>query len=181
MSGKIPNLKKLRNLLNDFDIKLNYKRSQTPVKSLEVDEELHSALKTAPKSSQNKTYDKELLSKAKLEIEQIDKELGRCSPDDLCLSSESEQSKLSSSFRLTKSSAFSLPKQIEQKVKGSDSKLEEALLTIKRLERTIGEKDKRISILEEKLIEKDQIAESSIKKLSKTSKLIKNNEKEISK
>lgn len=166
-------------MLNDFDSKLSYKRSQTPVSTLEIDEELHSALKTKPKSGQNKTYDKELLSKAIREIEQIDKELGRCSPDDLCLSSETEQSKLSSSFRFTKSSAFSLPKASQIKAKASDSKLEEALQTIKKLEKNLLEKEKKISMLESKLLEKNNIAETSMKKLTQTSKLIKNNEKEI--
>jgi hypothetical protein len=54
MSGKIPNLKKLRNLVNEFDNKLNLKRSQTPIKNLQIDEELHSALKTKPKDNFHK-------------------------------------------------------------------------------------------------------------------------------
>ena len=180
MSGKLPNLKKLRNMLNDFDTKLSNKRSQTPVKSLEIDEELHSALKTRPKNTKKKSYDKDLLSKAKLEIEQIDMELGRCSPDDLCLSSESEQSKLSSSFRLTKSSAFSLAKASQNKFKVNNLNLGNALEKIKKLEKIIAEKEEKITTLERMLIEKQKVAETSTKKLSQTAKLIKNNEKEIS-
>ena len=180
MSGKSPNLKKLRNLVNEFDNKLNLKRSQTPIKNLQIDEELHSALKTKPKDNfhKKKEYDKELLNKAKLELEEVDKQL-RMS-DDLCLSSESENSKLSSSFRITKSSAFFLPK-ASKTANNSNKGLKEALETIEKLEKINLEKEKRIVSLEEKLLEKQKIAENSMKKLSQTTKIIKNNEKEISK
>ena len=176
MTAKVPNLKKLRNQVDSFESKLNSRLSVTPLKISDLDDELHSALKTKSKLTPSKSYDKELLLKAKQEIELIDRELQRSSsPDDLCISSESENSKLSSSFRLTKSSALAHLKQSSSKSKPSDKEL------IKKLEAIIREKDKRIFILEEKLEEKHKVAETSMKKLSQTSKLIKTNEKDITK
>ncbi|OMJ87784.1 hypothetical protein SteCoe_10427 [Stentor coeruleus] len=179
MSGKFPNLKTLRNLVNDFDNKLSNKNSKSPYKTIDIDEELNSALRTKSKSF-NKSYDKELLSKAKLEMELIDRELKNSPPpDDLCLSSKSDSLKLSSSFHLTKSSAFSQNKSLKPKPSPKQSQLETALETIKTLNATIEDKDKKIFILEQKLAEKNELAETSLKKLTQNTKLIKNNEKNI--
>jgi hypothetical protein len=173
MNGKIPDFQKLRNQFNALESRLSFNQLLNG-KNKEVDEELHNALKTKPKAH-SKSYDKELINKAKLEIELIQKELINLPSDDsLCLSSESE-SKLSTSFKISKSSARSRTRSRGSKpLKGPDM-----TEVVKRLQNLILEKDKRIEILEEKLVEKQQIAENSLKKLSQTTKLIKVNEKDI--
>ena len=109
-------------------------------------------------------------------MELIEKELeNRLDDDSLNLSSESG-SKLSTSFLVSKSSTRnrSASNRGFKHVRPSD--LAEV---VKRLQAIILEKDKRIEVLEEKLIEKQQIAETSLKKLNQTTKLIKVNEKDI--
>lgn len=180
MSGKIPNLKKLRSLVNNFDNKLNSRNSQSPLLISQGDEESQSALRTKSKSSQNKDYDKDLICKLRQEMDLIDKDLKHpLSPDDLCLSSDSECSKLSSSFRLTKSSRFFRNNSTKPKPVPKDSQLDTALETIKRLNKEIEERDKKILLLEQKLSEKENLAENTLKKLSKNTKFLESNEKTI--
>ena len=165
---------KLRNQVSDMEERLSFNKASGGRNGV-VDIELHSALKTKPKRS-NKSYDKELIDRAKIDMELIEKELeNRLDDDSFCLSSESG-SKLSTSFLISKSSARnrSASNRGLKHVRPSD--LAEV---VKRLQAIILEKDKRIEVLEEKLIEKQQIAESSLKKLNQTTKLIKVNEKDI--
>ena len=71
MTGKIPDIKKLRSLLQESDNKL--------------------------KASKSENQDKLFLGVVRKEIEELDKELGtKHEKDDLCISSESEESKRSS-------------------------------------------------------------------------------------
>lgn len=175
MSGKIPDFKSLRNKVNNLESRISFNLSNSPSRT-GVDEELHSALRTKPKS-QTRSYDKELLSKAKQELELIQKELNTYSEtDSLCLSSESENSKLSSSFRISKPSNGGRMKQSRGKMM---NKVPDPFETIRKLQEILKEKQKRIEVLEEKLIEKQQVAENSMKKLTQTTKMIKNNEKDI--
>ena len=174
MSAKGPDFMKLRNQVSDMEERLSFNKASGGRNGV-VDIELHSALKTKPKRS-NKSYDKELIDRAKIDMELIEKELeNRLDDDSFCLSSESG-SKLSTSFLISKSSARnrSASNRGLKHVRPSD--LAEV---VKRLQAIILEKDKRIEVLEEKLIEKQQIAESSLKKLNQTTKLIKVNEKDI--
>lgn len=175
MSGKVPDFKSLRNKVSNLESRISYNLSNSPAK-LVVDEELHSALRTRPKAH-TRSYDKELLNKAKQEMELIQKELNNYSEtDSLCLSSESENSKLSSSFKVSKSSVGGRNKLSRSR---NGYKAPDPFETIRKLQEAIKEKDKRIEVLEEKLVEKQQVAENSMKKLTHTTKLIKNNEKDI--
>jgi len=175
MSGKIPDFKSLKNKVNNLESRISFNLSNSPSRTA-VDEELHSALRTKPKSH-TRSYDKELLTKAKQELELIQKELNTCSEtDSLCLSSESENSKLSSSFKISKPSNGGRTRQSKGKMM---SKVPDPFETIRKLQELVKEKDKRIGVLEEKLIEKQQVAENNMKKLTQTTKLIKDNEKDI--
>ncbi|CAG9326472.1 unnamed protein product [Blepharisma stoltei] len=124
MSGKIPDLRKLRNIIKESEERI--KIADSPIKSAQitpkkennlsrVDEELNNALGMKTKES---NYDKQFLKTIKQEMEELDKELGKHfdnqeeiedEEDDLCISSESEKEKFisSSPFQLTLQSHYS--------------------------------------------------------------------------
>lgn len=123
MSGKIPDLKKLRSMIKESEERIRIvdspkkSISTTPVKEVrnqKIDTELLDVLGTKSRETVNNNYDKQFLGKIKQEMEELDKELGRHfehneEEDDLCISSESEKDKFvsSSPFQLTLQSQYS--------------------------------------------------------------------------